>query len=154
MSILRLKEVLKEKGVSGKELAEMVGVSQPAISDISNGKSFPRPDLLLQIGEALDVDVRELFKKTRLRDFEQIKHEQLVHFVNAINSKSSFQFKVRKESITLHSISDTNEINSTIVCILNLMNVSSGSNGSFNLYRLLQGYLLDTEKRQLINDII
>lgn len=65
MNLIRLKDVLKEKGMSGKELAERVGVSQPAISDIVNEKSFPRPELLKQISEVLDVDIRDLFIKTK-----------------------------------------------------------------------------------------
>ena len=65
MSILRLKEVLKEKKVTGKELADMVGVSQPAISEFVNNKSHPRPELLLKIAAALDVDLRELFIYTK-----------------------------------------------------------------------------------------
>ena len=72
MSILRLKEILKEKGISGKDLAEKVGVSQPAISDITNGKSYPRPDLLLQIANALDVDIRDLFYPTKDIETETI----------------------------------------------------------------------------------
>ena len=47
MQILRLKELLKEKGVTGKQLADMVGVSQPAISEFVTNKSHPRPELLL-----------------------------------------------------------------------------------------------------------
>jgi len=65
MKILRLKEVLKEKKVTGKQLANMVGVSQPAISEFVNNKSQPRPELLLKIAAALDVDLRELFVSTK-----------------------------------------------------------------------------------------
>ena len=65
MKILRLKEVLKEKKVTGKQLANMVGVSQPAISEFVNNKSQPRPELLLKIAAALDVDLRELFASTK-----------------------------------------------------------------------------------------
>jgi len=65
MKILRLKEVLKEKKVTGKQLADMVGVSQPAISEFVNNKSQPRPELLLKIAAALDVDLRELFVSTK-----------------------------------------------------------------------------------------
>ena len=65
MKILRLKEVLKEKKVTGKQLADMVGVSQPAISEFVNNKSQPRPELLLKIAAALDVGLRELFVSTK-----------------------------------------------------------------------------------------
>ena len=65
MKILRLKEVLKEKKVTGKQLADMVGVSQPAISEFVNNKSHPRPELLLKIATALDVDLKDLFISTK-----------------------------------------------------------------------------------------
>ena len=65
MNILRLKELLKEKGVTGKQLAEIVGVSQPAISEFATNKSHPRPELLLKIAAALDVDLKDLFISTK-----------------------------------------------------------------------------------------
>ena len=61
MEILRLKEALKEKGVTGKELAEKVDVTENAISLIANGKRQPRFELLMDIANVLDVDLKELF---------------------------------------------------------------------------------------------
>ena len=68
MNILRLKEVLREKGMSGKELSAQVGVSQNAISNIAQGTSFPKPKLFIRIAEVLEVDVRELLISTKSRD--------------------------------------------------------------------------------------
>lgn len=65
MSILRLKELLNEKGITGKELAEKVEVTPASISNIVQGNSFPKPDLLIKIAEVLNVDVRELFIPTK-----------------------------------------------------------------------------------------
>ena len=65
MAIIRLKEVLAEKGVSNKLLAEKVGVTPATISYINNGNQFPKEDLLLKIAKVLDVDVRELFMSTK-----------------------------------------------------------------------------------------
>lgn len=65
MEILRLKEVLSETGVSGKALAEKVNVSENTISNIVNGKNFPKPKLLFNISKSLDVDIRELFNSTK-----------------------------------------------------------------------------------------
>lgn len=65
MDLLRLKELLKEKDITGKELADKVGVSPVAISNISSGNSFPKPELLVKIAEELDVDVRDLFNPTK-----------------------------------------------------------------------------------------
>lgn len=72
MSVLRLKEVLKEKGISGKNLADSVGVSENTISFIATGKTQPRFDLLLQIAETLDVDVRDLFNPTKETETETL----------------------------------------------------------------------------------
>ena len=65
MQILRLKEILLEKGVTGKDLSERVGVSAVAISNIVSGNSFPKPELLKKIADELDVDIRELFVSTK-----------------------------------------------------------------------------------------
>lgn len=64
MSVLRLKEILREKGLTGKELSEKVGVSKTSISQIITENQQPRFDLLLQIANALGVDVRDLFNPT------------------------------------------------------------------------------------------
>lgn len=65
MEILRLKEILKEKGTTGKDLAAQVGVTENALSMIINGKRQPRFELLINISKALDVDIRELFEPTK-----------------------------------------------------------------------------------------
>jgi transcriptional regulator with XRE-family HTH domain len=65
MAILRLKEIMKEKGVSREELAQKVGVSMTTISNISTEKNYPTLPLLLSMSEALDVDVREMFCPTK-----------------------------------------------------------------------------------------
>ena len=65
MNILRIKEVLLENNLTGKELAERINVTQASVSNIVNGNSFPKPETLLKIAEALDVDVRELFISTK-----------------------------------------------------------------------------------------
>lgn len=65
MSILRIKEVLKEKGLTGKELAEKIDVSEMTISNIVKGSTFPKPENLLKIAEVLDVDIKELFNSTK-----------------------------------------------------------------------------------------
>ena len=72
MSILRLKEILSEKGIKGKELALKVNVTQASISNIVNGNSFPKPELLQEIAKVLNVDIRDLFTSTKEEEFETI----------------------------------------------------------------------------------
>ena len=58
---LRIKEVSKSQGVSITKLAELVGITQPNMSNIANGKTSPSLDLLERIAAALDVSVPDLF---------------------------------------------------------------------------------------------
>ncbi|RZJ51069.1 MAG: XRE family transcriptional regulator [Flavobacterium sp.] len=72
MSILRLKEILTEKKLSGKDLAEMVNVTEATISNLVKGDSIPKKNLLISIAESLDVDVRELFVSTKKTAYKTI----------------------------------------------------------------------------------
>jgi transcriptional regulator with XRE-family HTH domain len=65
MRILRLKELMAERGMSREELSNKIGVSMTTISNISTEKNFPTFHLLLQLAEALDVDVREMLVPTK-----------------------------------------------------------------------------------------
>ncbi|MCD8400319.1 helix-turn-helix transcriptional regulator [Tenacibaculum finnmarkense] len=65
MNILRLKDLLKEKGITGKELAQKVDKTENAISMILNNKRQPRFELLLKIAGVLNVDIKELFVSTK-----------------------------------------------------------------------------------------
>ncbi|ASV77951.1 helix-turn-helix transcriptional regulator [Elizabethkingia anophelis] len=72
MNILRLKELLNEKGIQNKDLADKIGVTPTTISNITQGNNFPKPETLLKIAEALDIDIRELFVSTKKKESEII----------------------------------------------------------------------------------
>lgn len=57
--MLRIKDLLKEKGVTAKELAERIGISQPAMSFAINGN--PTVETLEKIAKALGVTIPDLF---------------------------------------------------------------------------------------------
>lgn len=61
MNILRIKEIMEAQKISGSKLSEMVGVSSVSISKIVTGNSFPKPDLLVKIANALNTDLPDLF---------------------------------------------------------------------------------------------
>ena len=56
---LRIKEVLKEKGVSVIQLAQKMGVTRSACYQYNNGN--PTAECLERIALALDVEIGELF---------------------------------------------------------------------------------------------
>lgn len=65
MAILRIKEIMNQKGISREDLADAVGVSKTTISNINTETNLPTIKLLLEISKALDVDVSELFVPTK-----------------------------------------------------------------------------------------
>ena len=62
MSRLRVKEILKAKGVSQKKLAESIGVAEISLSRSINGN--PSLDTLEKIASALEVPVSDLFEQS------------------------------------------------------------------------------------------
>lgn len=62
---LRIKDVLKEKKVTVVSLAGMIGITQPNMSNIVNGKSTPSLETLEKIANALEVDITELFEQPK-----------------------------------------------------------------------------------------
>lgn len=60
--MLRIKEVLKEKGVSIQELADMLNIGVKTVSrQINCNPSTPSVETLQKIAEALNVHITELF---------------------------------------------------------------------------------------------
>ncbi|WP_250674477.1 helix-turn-helix transcriptional regulator (plasmid) [Paraclostridium ghonii] len=56
-----LKQIRKEKGISQRELAELVGVSRNTISSIETGQFNPTAKLALILCIALDKKFEDLF---------------------------------------------------------------------------------------------
>lgn len=57
---LRIREIREDKGLSGKELAAMVGVSAPHLSEVERGKKNVNNHLLERIASALEVEEKDL----------------------------------------------------------------------------------------------
>lgn len=56
---LRIKEVIKEKGMTVNSLAEKMGINRVGLSNHINGN--PSVEVLEKIANALEVDIAELF---------------------------------------------------------------------------------------------
>ena len=61
--MLRIKDIMKERGLTAKELAEKLGITAPTLSIQIQNDSNPRLDSLEKIAKALDVPVYDLFEK-------------------------------------------------------------------------------------------
>lgn len=63
--INRLKIVLVEKNKSGKWLGDQLGKDPAPISRWCNNRSQPSIETFTRIAEILDVDLRELFNRSK-----------------------------------------------------------------------------------------
>jgi transcriptional regulator with XRE-family HTH domain len=56
---MRIKELIKEKGLTVAEVASKMGIKAPTLSRTINGN--PTVETLMNLARAIQVDVRELF---------------------------------------------------------------------------------------------
>ena len=63
----RNKEVLEEKGIKQKWLAEKLGKSYNMVNGYVQNRQQPRPEVLYEIAKILDVDPRDLLDQTNLK---------------------------------------------------------------------------------------
>jgi len=61
----RIKEVLNEKGVKQKWLAEKLGKSFNIVNEYSNNRRQPSLEVLNRIADILDIDVRLLIQSNK-----------------------------------------------------------------------------------------
>lgn len=58
----RIRYRRKELNISRVELAKRINVTQSAIANYENGVSVPRPEILVKLCHALNVDFNYLFQ--------------------------------------------------------------------------------------------
>lgn len=64
----RVRQLMEAKRLSQQELAERVGCSQPAISQMLNRSCRPQKKTILKVAEALNVNARELWPDIEVAD--------------------------------------------------------------------------------------
>ncbi|WP_452600876.1 helix-turn-helix domain-containing protein [Pontimicrobium sp. MEBiC06410] len=64
----RIKEVLKDKGISQTWLANKMGKSYNTINEYARNKRQPSIEVLFEIAEILNMEAKELIEK---RDFKR-----------------------------------------------------------------------------------
>ena len=60
-----LKELRKDKSITQEQFAEIIGVSNRTISRWETGSNMPDLDILIQIADYYEVDIREIFDGER-----------------------------------------------------------------------------------------
>lgn len=59
----RLRDILKERGLTLKAFSEMSGISQSNLSNYINGNISPTLDTLDKIAKSLNLDIQDLFPR-------------------------------------------------------------------------------------------
>ena len=74
--MLRIKEIAKEKGIALNDLANALGITYQALNARITGN--PSLKVLIELANALDVDVRELITPTK----EMTNKERVLYMKN------------------------------------------------------------------------
>lgn len=91
---IALKQLRKEKGLTIKDLADIIGVSQPFLSQIETAKRNASSELLRKIAEAVDASYFDLLKIAG--------HNDLITLYNARYGDSTRQ----SSNEQVHKVSD------------------------------------------------
>lgn len=83
MANLRVKEICKEKGITQKALAELMGVAEVSLSRSIKGN--PSLETLEKIANALEVDIIELFSARENVVYGFIRVNGITHTINSLN---------------------------------------------------------------------
>lgn len=57
---MKIKNIRKQKGMTLKQIADIMGCSPQHISQYENGKRLPKIKTLMRLSQALDVDIDDL----------------------------------------------------------------------------------------------
>lgn len=78
---LRIKELIKEKGTTIQNIADVIGVNRVTLSNSINGN--PTLETLEKIANALDVPVTELFDKSSDEVVGAVRIGKDTHVINS-----------------------------------------------------------------------
>ena len=90
-------ELRKEKGLTQKQLAEALNVTDKAVSKWERGLSFPDISMLEPISELLDVSIMELLAGKRQDSSEPMSREEAQKLINASVELSDEEIRHKKE---------------------------------------------------------
>lgn len=84
-----LKELRKEKGITQEQLAEQFRVSNRTVSRWENGNNMPDLDVLIEISDYYEVDLREILNgKRKSENMDKEMKETVLQAVNYTNTEA------------------------------------------------------------------
>ena len=89
----------KEKGMTQAQLAELLGVTNKAVSKWETGEAMPETSLLLPLSRILDVTVDELLDGKRSRNNDDNNQDFKCEFTSEEYNSKEFNFDDIKKHI-------------------------------------------------------
>ena len=86
-----IKNLRSHRQYSQAELAEKVDISIIYLSNIERGKKFPKPAILAQIADGLEVEVYELFKSNHIPKVTSINNKKYINHISKDITKKVIQ---------------------------------------------------------------
>ena len=90
-------ELRKEKGLTQKQLAEALNVTDKAVSKWERGLSFPDISMLEPISEVLDISIMEILAGKKQDENETLSREEALKLINDSVELSDEEIKHTKE---------------------------------------------------------
>ena len=95
----KIREYRKKKQLTQEELATLVGIEIPSLSNIENGKNYPNSETIEKIAKGLNVEIFELYIFEHLKDFDE---EKMLEEINsALKDNSDLLKKIYKITVNL-----------------------------------------------------
>ena len=90
-------ELRKEKGLTQKQLAEALNVTDKAVSKWERGLSFPDISMLEPIAEVLDISIMEILAGEKKSEDETITREEAQQMIKESVELSDEEIRHKKE---------------------------------------------------------
>ena len=102
-----IRQIRKARGLTQKQLADMIDVSESIISQYENGRKSPSNETLLKLGEALDCSVSDILDDRKALNFALSTLERdLIQKYRALDERGR---KVVDAVIDAQSVIDLND---------------------------------------------
>lgn len=102
----RLRDLMEAKQISQNELADRVGCSQPAISQMLNRNRRPRKKTILKFAEALNVYARDLWPDIEVAEML----DAIASFQQDVYVMTEAEARALAEKVETESADDSSEV--------------------------------------------
>ena len=90
-------ELRKEKGLTQKQLADVLNVTDKAVSKWERGLSFPDISMLEPLSEVLDISIMEILAGEKQDEKETLSREEALKLINDSVELSDEEIRHKKE---------------------------------------------------------